>query len=94
MSFVKIKSWLASLSMLALVACGGGGAGGDPILGGGGGGVSTAAKIELSTSNSTLGDGESTITVTAIVKDANNVGLPATAVTWAATAGSLTGACG
>jgi hypothetical protein len=92
MSFVKIKSWLASLSVLALVACGGGGSGGDPILGGGGGSVSTAAKIEVSASNSTLGDGESTITVTAIVKDANNVGLPATAVTWAASAGSLTGA--
>lgn len=92
MSFVKIKSWLASLSVLALVACGGGGAGGDPILGGGGGSVSTAAKIEVSASNSTLGDGESTITVTAIVKDANNVGLPTTAVTWAASAGSLTGA--
>ena len=92
MSFVKIKSWLASLSVLALVACGGGGSGGDPILGGGGGGVSTAAKIEVSSSNSTLGDGESTVTVTAIVKDANNVGLPSTAVTWAASAGSLTGA--
>jgi len=93
MSFVKIKSWLATLSVLALVACGGGGGGGDPVLGGGSGGtVSGAAKVDVSTSNATLGDGESTITVTAIVKDAANVALPNTALTWAATAGSLTAA--
>lgn len=94
MSFVKIKSWLAGLCVLALVACGGGSGSdaGQPLLGGGTGGTSPAAKIDVSTSNTTLGDGESSITVTAIVKDANNVGLPNTALTWGATAGSLTGA--
>ena len=92
MRFSSIKSWVASLCVLALVACGGGGNGGDPVLGGGSGAVSTAASVELSTSSSTLGDGESTITVTAIVKDAKNVGLPNTAVTWATTTGNLTGA--
>ena len=97
MSVVKIKSWLAGLGVVAMAAvvagCGGGGGAGTPVLGGGsGGGVSAAAKVEVSTSNATLGDGASTITVTAIVKDANNVGLPTTAVVWGATAGNLTGA--
>lgn len=92
MSFVKIRSWVAGLLVLALVGCGGGGAGGDPLLGGGTGVVSGAAKVEVSTSSATLGDGDSTITVTAIVKDSNNVGLPNTTLSWAASAGSLTGA--
>ncbi len=93
MRFLNFKSWLAGLCMLALVGCGGGGGGGDPVLGGGGGGgVSTASSVELSTSNATLGDGDSTITVTAVVKNASNVGMPSTAVVWGATAGNLTGA--
>jgi hypothetical protein len=92
MSFVKIRSWVAGLCVLALVSCGGGGSSGDPLLGGGTSGTSTASKIDVTTSSATLGDGESTITVTAIVKDANNVGLANTALTWAASAGSLTGA--
>lgn len=92
MSFVKIRSWVAGLLVLALAGCGGGGAGGDPLLGGGSGVVSGAAKVEVSTSSATLGDGDSTITVTAIVKDGNNVGLPNTTLSWAASAGSLTGA--
>lgn len=92
MSFVKIRSWVAGLLVLALAGCGGGGSGGDPLLGGGSGVVSGAAKVEVATSSATLGDGESTITVTAIVKDSNNVGLPNTTLSWAASAGSLTGA--
>lgn len=92
MSFVKIRSWVAGLMVLALAGCGGGGAGGDPLLGGGSGVVSGAAKVEVATSSATLGDGDSTITVTAIVKDSNNVGLPNTTLSWAASAGSLTGA--
>ena len=91
MRFSSIKSWVASLCVLALVACGGGGGAGDPVLGGGGDAVSTAASVEMSTSSTTLGDGESTITVTAIVKDAKNVGMPNTAVTWATSTGNLTG---
>lgn len=91
MRFSSIKSWVASLCVLGLVACGGGGGAGDPVLGGGGDPVSTAASVEMSTSSTTLGDGESTITVTAIVKDAKNVGMPNTAVTWATSTGNLTG---
>lgn len=94
MSFVKFKSWLATLATVALVGCGGGGSAGDPLIGGGGsgGGGSSAAKVDVTASNATLGDGSSTVTITAVVKDANNVALPNTKLTWAATAGSLTGA--
>lgn len=95
MSFVKFKTWLAGLVTVGLVACGGGGSSGDQLIGGGGnsgGSASTAAKVDVTTSNATLGDGNSTVTITAVVKDANNVALPSTAITWAATAGSLTGA--
>jgi hypothetical protein len=93
MCFSKFKSWVAGLLVLALVGCGGGGGGGDPVLGGGGGGggASTAASVDVSASGATLGDGESTITVTAIVKNASNVGMANTAVVWSTTAGSLTG---
>lgn len=92
MRFSSINSWVASLCVLALVGCGGGGSGGDPVLGGGGDPVSTAASVEMSTGGvTTLGDGESTITVTAIVKDAKNVAMPNTAVTWATSTGNLTG---
>ncbi|MBL8352593.1 MAG: Ig-like domain-containing protein [Burkholderiaceae bacterium] len=93
MSVVKIRAWLATLLLLVLVGCGGGSSGdaGAPLLGGTTSG-SSAAKVEVSTSNGTLGDGDSVITVTAIVKDANNVGLPNTPLTWAVTTGNLTGA--
>ncbi len=90
MFLVKFKSWVAGLCVLALVACGGGGSSGDPVLGGGDN-PSTAASVDVSTSTATLGDGDSTITVTAIVKDAKNVGLGGTAISWATSAGSLTG---
>ncbi|MBP6898988.1 MAG: Ig-like domain-containing protein [Burkholderiaceae bacterium] len=89
---MKIRTWLAALCVTALAACGGGGDSGTPILGNDGGSGSTAASVSVSTDNATLGDGSSTITVTAVVKNANNVAMPATAITWSANAGSLTGA--
>ncbi len=91
MRFSNFKSWVAGLCVLALVGCGGGGGGGDPVLGGGNGGSSTASSVDVSASAATLGDGESTITVTAIVKNAANVGMADTAVVWGTTAGNLTG---
>jgi len=58
MSFVKIKTWLAGLTVLALVACGGGGGGSDagtPVLpgtgtgsGSGSGGTAVAPTYALS----------------------------------------------
>lgn len=76
MSFVKIKSWLASLCVLALVACGGGGSGGDPILGSGSGtpilgsGTSVGGPtltVGLSSTNITA---QSPATITATVRNA------------------------
>lgn len=91
MRFSNFKTWVAGLCVLALVGCGGGGSGGDPVLGGNTGGTSTAASVDVSADGTTLGDGESTVTVTAVVKDKNNVAMPNTAVAWSTTAGSLTG---
>ena len=91
MRFSTFKSWVAGLCVLALVGCGGGGGGGTPVLGGGGGTATAAASVDVVASNGTLGDGDSTVTITAIVKDAGNVAMPNTTLTWATTAGSLTG---
>ncbi len=90
MSFMTIKTWLAGLLVTALVGCGGGG-GGTPVLGGGGGagGSATAAKVDVRSSNTTLGDGDSTVTLTAVVKDANDAAIAKAPVTWAFTAGKL-----
>ena len=90
MRFSSFKTWVAGLCVLALVGCGGGGSSGDPVLGGGTGG-STAASVDISASAATLGDGDSTITVTATIKNAGNVGMANTAVVWSTTAGNLTG---
>lgn len=92
MRFSKFKSWVAGLCVLALVGCGGGGGGGTPVLGPDNGGGSAAASVDVSASAATLGDGESTVTITAIVKNSSNVGMANTAVVWSTTAGSLTGA--
>lgn len=91
MRFSNFKSWVAGLCVLALVGCGGGGGGGTPVLGPDNGGGSTAAAVDVSSSAATLGDGESTVTITAIVKNSSNVGMANTAVVWSTTAGSLTG---
>ena len=91
MRFSSIKSWVASLCVLALVACGGGGSAGDPVLGGGGGGgAGAAAKVDIQASNKTLGDGDSTVQIVAIVKDASDVGVANATVAWSFDAGYLT----
>jgi Bacterial Ig-like domain (group 1) len=91
MRFSSFKSWLAALVVLGLAACGGGGGGaGTPILGGGTG--TTAASVSLTAANATLGDGGSTVLITAVVRDANNVAIPSAKVVWSTDAGSLTGA--
>lgn len=91
MSFMTIKTWLAAMLVMALVGCGGGGASGSAVLGGGGGagGSATAAKVDVRSSNTTLGDGDSTVTLTAVVKDANDAAIAKAPVTWAFTAGKL-----
>ena len=91
MSFMMIKTWLAALLVFALVGCGGGGSSGSSVLGGGGGaaGSGAAAKVDVRSSNATLGDGDSTVTLTAVVKDANDAAIAKAPVTWAFTAGKL-----
>jgi protocatechuate 3,4-dioxygenase beta subunit len=95
MNLSKLKLWAAGLLVLGLVGCGGGGgASGTPLgsTSGGNTGSSGAAKVELTSSNATLGDGSSTVTLTAVVKDANNAAVANAPVTWSFTAGSLAGA--
>lgn len=94
MRLTQIRNWLASVAVVALAACGGGGGGGDPLLGGGtgGGSNSTASSVSVSSASATMGDGTDGVLITAVVRDANNVAMPNTAIGWATTAGSLTGA--
>ena len=79
MSVVKIKSWLASLCVLALVGCGGGGgsSSGDPLLGGGTGTIPTAvAKLQVKFDTATVdntGTQNAIATITAL--DANGQGV-------------------
>jgi hypothetical protein len=83
MRFSSIKSWVASLCLLALVACGGGGGGGDPVLGGGGGGVVTTAKslqIKFS-AKSVDNSGAQTVIATVTAVDVNGQGVSGVPVT-------------
>jgi hypothetical protein len=77
MRFSSIKSWVVSLCMLALVACGGGGGGdsalgngaGTPILGGGGTGGVGGPTLSISLSSPNL-TGQAPSTITATVRTA------------------------
>lgn len=80
MSVVKIKSWLASLCVLALVGCGGGesGSAGTPVLGGGGTTptTTTVAKLQVKFDTATVdntGTQNAIATITAV--DANGQGV-------------------
>lgn len=89
--------WLAAVAAAGLVAaCGGGGGGsGDPIFGGGDGGSDgpDAAAVEvLASANSVGSSGSETVTVTAIVKDADNRGIASAPVSFSTTSGTLSGA--
>lgn len=89
MSVVKIKSWLASLFVLALVGCGGGGGGsaGDPLLGGGTTTTppSGVTGLVVTLSSATVANtGAETVTATVVALDANNNALRAVPVTLAA----------
>ena len=73
MRFSSIKSWVASLCVLALVACGGGGGAGDPLLGGGGVSASNLTiTLPAATLANTIG---ATIVATVTAVDANNATL-------------------
>lgn len=91
---MRFSSWIVGLATaltFALSGCGGGGAGGDPLLGGGGGngGAGTPSKVDVQASSTTLGDGESTVLISAVVKDASNATVPNATVQWSIDAGYL-----
>ncbi len=82
MRFSSIKSWVASLCVLALVACGGGGGAGDPVLGGGGGAVTTAKGLQIKFSAKSVDNsGAQTVTATVTAVDVNGQGVSGVPVT-------------
>lgn len=89
---MKLFNWLTTgLASLALVACGGGGTLTSPTT------PTTpttpaAATVELSTSATQIGSGSGVATITATVKDASNVSVPAAPVTFSADSGVLSNA--
>ena len=88
MNVVKIKTWLASLCVLALVGCGGGSSSaGDSLLGGGTPtpppSSVTGIVVTLSSMN-VANTGAETVTATVIALDANNNALRSVPVTLAA----------
>ena len=86
-----------ALLAMGLVACGGGSGntitdGSSPVSGGGSGSGPAAASIELIASNTQLQSDQAaanTVTITAIVKDANNAVLEGVSVAFSASSGSL-----
>ena len=95
-----LKWALAAMTISLVAACGGGGNAGTAPFGGGGGcsgsassassSCTAADKIDLIATSVEVGSGGDTVTVSAIVKDKNNVGLAGAPITFTATSGSLT----
>jgi hypothetical protein len=94
-----LKWALAAMTLTLVAACGGGGNAGTSPFGSGGcseaasgasSSCTTADKIDVIASSVEVGSGGDTITVSAIVKDKNNVGLASAPITFTATNGSLT----
>ena len=92
MKFLRFASLLACTSLLAACGGGGGSAGTSPFNTGGGTTTTSAAAIDVIASSVQLGSGGDQVTITAIVKGAGNVSLPATAVSFATDSGTLTSA--
>jgi Bacterial Ig-like domain (group 1) len=94
---MKVLNWFAASFLLAfLAACGGGGgsSGSTGAGGGGGGGVvlppsATPSSIELLADSASLPSGNGSIQITAVVKNANNAGMPSQTVTFSTTSGNL-----
>jgi len=85
--------WLTALVALALAGCGGGDGSdfaGNGSSGGSSGGASNVTSVSVSASAASIpADGSASVTVTALVRDANNVALSGQTVTFSASAGSL-----
>jgi hypothetical protein len=81
--------WFTALAALALAGCGGGS---GSSFGGGSssGGTSNVASVTVSASGASIpSDGSASVTITALVRDANNVALGNQTVTFSSSAGSL-----
>ena len=99
---MKSLKWaLAAMAVSLMAACGGGGGcSGTPPFGTaasgsgscGGSGSPLAASVDVLASSVQVGTGGDTVTISAVVKDANNVGLKAAPVTFSASSGNLTAA--
>lgn len=92
-SMKRLTSFLMTSFLAVLIAaCGGGGgsAGNGSGSGSGGqGGSSLAASIDLSTSTAAINSASGEADITAVVKNASNVGLAGQAVVFAASSGNL-----
>lgn len=102
---MKSLKWvLAAMAVSLVAACGGGGGcSGTPGFGtaasgagvcGSGSGPSPAASVDVLASSVQVGTGGDTVTISAVVKDANNVGLGGATVGFSTSTGTLTGAAG
>ena len=98
---MKSLIWVAALVTSALVAgCGGDGNAGTPPFGSGGGcdGAASSASssctvaeaIDVIASSVQVGSGGDTVTISAVVKDSGNVGLPGVGIVFNTNSGTLT----
>ena len=96
---MKSLIWVAALVTSALVAgCGGDGNAGAPLFGDGGcsGAASSAScttaanTIDVIASSVEVGSGGDTVTISAVVKDSGNVGLPGVGIVFNTNSGILT----
>ena len=99
---MKSLIWVAALVTSAfIVGCGGDGNAGTPPFGTGTGGCDAAASspsascttadaIDVIASSVQVGSGGDTVTISAVVRDSGNVGLPGVGIVFTANNGSLT----
>ncbi|MEO5881939.1 MAG: Ig-like domain-containing protein [Caldimonas sp.] len=99
---MKTLKWaLAAMTLSLVAACGGSGNAGTSPFGGGGcsgaaasgpGCSSSASSVDVLASTVQVGSGGGTVTVSAVVKDSNNVALAGAPVSFSATSGNITAA--
>lgn len=84
-----VRYALSMALMLIVAACGGGGGSPGKVSGTSGTGAGSVSLIFSSSELKSAGTAGSEVTITALVKDSNNVALPDVPVTFSATSGSL-----
>lgn len=92
----RLTYFVCTWAVALLTACGGGGGGGSLYTSApasdSGGATTTAATVEVLSSSTSVGTGGETVTITAVVKNASNVGLSAAPVAFSTTSGTLSSA--